>query len=64
MYKDVKNRYLHELWDEFFATSPGKEYLHDLGRWRGLMIVSDNAQKRIRIYGGLEDRHCVGMTET
>jgi hypothetical protein len=53
----------HELWLEFFATPSGENWLRDLSREYGCVIVSDKPQQRLRIYSPNNDEeHCMQTT--
>jgi hypothetical protein len=45
----------YEIWHDFFATAPGAVWLQHLARERGVIIMSDKLQQRLRIYDPEED---------
>lgn len=45
----------YEIWHEFFATAPGAVWLQHLARDKGVIIMSDKLQRRLRIYDPEDD---------
>jgi hypothetical protein len=53
----------YEIWHNFFATAPGAVWLQHLAREKGVMIMSDKLQQRLRIYDPEDDNAKIELVE-
>jgi hypothetical protein len=53
----------YEIWHDFFATPPGYVWLQHLARDKGVIIMSDKLQRRLRIYSDEESGIDCGNVE-